>query len=95
LNLDDILGSDYPNFSEHGTPPCAETDPEAFFPEPKVPGAYVYAQMAVKVCLDCPYRRACLEYATENRLPGIWGGTSEIARRRLRMRDRDKYPKRW
>lgn len=94
MALDDILGNDYPNFSEHGTPPCAETDPEAFFPEAgQGAGSMAYAKMAIAVCQGCPYKKACLDFAVETRAIGIWGGTSEIQRRRIRMADRVTYPK--
>lgn len=59
---------------------CAETDPEAFFPEKG--GS---TREAKKVCRACPVRAECLEYAlvTDQRF-GIWGGLSERERRRLK-----------
>jgi WhiB family redox-sensing transcriptional regulator len=59
---------------------CAETDPEAFFPEK---GGSVRA--AKRVCGACDVRAECLEYALEHdERFGIWGGTSERERRRLK-----------
>jgi WhiB family transcriptional regulator, redox-sensing transcriptional regulator len=59
---------------------CAETDPEAFFPER---GASTTTAKAV--CALCTVRAECLEYAIENdERFGIWGGTSENERRQLR-----------
>jgi WhiB family redox-sensing transcriptional regulator len=59
---------------------CAETDPEAFFPEKG--GS---TREAKKVCLSCDVRVECLEYAlTHDERFGIWGGLSERERRRLR-----------
>lgn len=59
---------------------CAQTDPEAFFPEKG--GS---TRDAKRVCSECPVREACLEYAMENdERFGIWGGLSERERRRLR-----------
>jgi hypothetical protein len=59
---------------------CAETDPEAFFPEK---GGSVRA--AKRVCRSCDVRRQCLEYALENdERFGIWGGLSERERRRIK-----------
>jgi WhiB family transcriptional regulator, redox-sensing transcriptional regulator len=44
---------------------------------------------ATLVCRRCPVREECLEYAlAEPRLKGIWGGTSERQRHRLRAADR-------
>lgn len=59
---------------------CAQTDPEAFFPEKG--GS---TRDAKKVCAACNVRSQCLEYALANdERFGIWGGLSERERRRLR-----------
>ncbi|NKX50088.1 WhiB family transcriptional regulator [Arthrobacter deserti] len=61
---------------------CAQTDPEAFFPEKG--GS---TRDAKKVCGACTVRAQCLEYALANEERfGIWGGLSERERRRLRKR---------
>lgn len=61
---------------------CAQTDPEAFFPEKG--GS---TRDAKKVCGACNVRAQCLEYALANdERFGIWGGLSERERRRLRKR---------
>jgi len=59
---------------------CAQTDPEAFFPEKG--GS---TREAKKVCLSCEVRAQCLEYAlAHDERFGIWGGLSERERRRLK-----------
>jgi WhiB family transcriptional regulator, redox-sensing transcriptional regulator len=64
---------------------CAETDPEAFFPEKG--GS---TREAKRVCSGCSVRAECLESALENdERFGIWGGLSERERRRLRLLRRD------
>ena len=61
---------------------CAQTDPEAFFPEKG--GS---TREAKKICGSCEVRNSCLEYALENdERFGIWGGLSERERRKLRKR---------
>ncbi|WP_081416543.1 WhiB family transcriptional regulator [Arthrobacter castelli] len=61
---------------------CAQTDPEAFFPEKG--GS---TRDAKKVCGACNVQSECLEYALANdERFGIWGGMSERERRRLRKR---------
>jgi WhiB family transcriptional regulator, redox-sensing transcriptional regulator len=61
---------------------CAQTDPEAFFPEKG--GS---TREAKKVCLSCDVRGDCLEYALANdERFGIWGGLSERERRKLKKR---------
>ena len=64
---------------------CAETDPEAFFPEKG--GS---TREAKRVCTGCSVRTECLEAAlTNDERFGIWGGLSERERRRLRLQRRD------
>lgn len=59
---------------------CAQTDPEAFFPEKG--GS---TRDAKKICVSCEVRVQCLEYALQNdERFGIWGGLSERERRKLR-----------
>ena len=61
---------------------CAQTDPEAFFPEKG--GS---TREAKKVCLACDVRGDCLEYAlAHDERFGIWGGLSERERRPTRGR---------
>jgi len=61
---------------------CAQTDPEAFFPEKG--GS---TREAKKICGQCEVSAQCLEYALQNdERFGIWGGLSERERRRLRRR---------
>ena len=59
---------------------CAQTDPELFFPEKG--GS---TREAKAVCARCPARAECLEYAlAHDERFGVWGGTSERERRRLK-----------
>lgn len=61
---------------------CAQTDPEAFFPEKG--GS---TREAKRVCATCEVRQECLEYALEHdERFGIWGGLSERERRKLKRR---------
>ena len=58
---------------------CAQTDPELFFPETgNLP------RDAKRVCARCPVCAECLDYAlAQDRLYGVWGGTTERERRKL------------
>jgi WhiB family redox-sensing transcriptional regulator len=59
---------------------CAQTDPEAFFPEKG--GS---TRDAKKVCVGCDVRGECLEYAlAHDERFGIWGGLSERERRKFK-----------
>ncbi|KQT89369.1 hypothetical protein ASG49_16465 [Marmoricola sp. Leaf446] len=73
-------GGEDPGWAERGL--CAQTDPEAFFPEKG--GS---TREAKKVCLTCDVRQECLEYAlAHDERFGIWGGLSERERRKLKKR---------
>jgi WhiB family redox-sensing transcriptional regulator len=62
---------------------CAQTDPEAFFPEKG--GS---TREAKRICSGCEVRAECLDYALgHDERFGIWGGLSERERRRLRRGD--------
>lgn len=55
------------------------------------PGQADHAEMreAKRICATCPVKTDCLEFAvTTNQDCGIWGGTSEAERRRIRRRRR-------
>ncbi len=79
--LDDSADAQYPpelQWQERAL--CAQTDPEAFFPEKG--GS---TREAKRVCQSCDVRMDCLEYALANdERFGIWGGLSERERRRLK-----------
>lgn len=58
---------------------CAQADPEAFFPE-----RGHSATDAKKLCMSCPVRGRCLDYALSNHERfGVWGGLSEHERSQL------------
>jgi WhiB family redox-sensing transcriptional regulator len=58
---------------------CRDQPPALFFP---TDGTGV--QTARRICATCPVSDARLDYALTRRIDhGVWGGTSERARRRL------------
>ena len=64
----------------HSRALCAQTDPEAFFPEKG--GS---TREAKRVCMSCEVRAECLDYAlAKDERFGIWGGLSERERRRVK-----------
>ncbi len=76
------IGPDARQPTWHDEALCAETDPEAFFPEKG--GS---TREAKKVCIRCDVRPECLDYAlAKDERFGIWGGLSERERRRLKRR---------
>lgn len=59
---------------------CAQTDPDAFFPENSQS-----TLPARRTCARCPVVAECLAYALENHITeGFWGSTSPRQRRKLR-----------
>lgn len=78
----------YPDFYSKGTPNCKTApDPEIFFPEPYGLGAGEISRRAKAVCEangGCAYLRECLSWAVVNDEPGVWGGTSENERRKIK-----------
>ena len=78
MSLDDLFGAAEQEWQEQAL--CAQTDPEAFFPEKA--GS---TREAKRICQACAVRDECLEYALLNdERFGIWGGLSERERRRLK-----------
>ena len=64
---------------------CRDTDPDLFFPVGTTGPALSQIESARAVCRECPVQAECLEFAlSTNQDSGIWGGTSEEERRKLR-----------
>lgn len=81
-----LAGLETPSWQDDAL--CAQTDPEAFFPEKG--GSPRNARL---VCSRCPVREQCLEdaLARDERF-GIWGGKSERERRAIkRQRAADQH----
>lgn len=67
------------------TAACRDTDPDLFFPVGTTGPALDQIAAAKAVCRACDSQAACLEFAlATNQESGIWGGTSEEERRKLR-----------
>ena len=64
---------------------CRDTDPDLFFPVGTTGPAIEQIENAKAVCATCDAQIPCLEFAlTTNQDSGVWGGTSEEERRKLR-----------
>ena len=75
--------------SWHDRTACGEMDPRLFFVPDDEPGAERAAREAEAkaVCVLCPVRLECLDYALRNSIKyGIWGGLSQAERMRERRR---------
>lgn len=78
MTLDELFGAVEQEWQDQAL--CAQTDPEAFFPEKG--GS---TREAKRICKACAVRDECLEYALEHdERFGIWGGLSDRERRRLK-----------
>lgn len=66
-------------WAQHPGRNCRDLDPDVFFP---VDGNQMEEIKAI--CDGCPVRPQCLDHALRFERDGVWGGTSE--RQRVRMR---------
>ena len=80
ISLGHLLGLDLTDDEWERKSLCAQTDPEAFFPEKG--GS---TRDAKRICQRCPVIGDCLSSAlARDERFGIWGGLSERERRRLK-----------
>lgn len=74
-----------PDLSWRKVASCRDTSPELFFPIGTTGLAIDQIEAAKAVCMGCPSRVPCLEFAlSTNQDSGVWGATSEEERRHLR-----------
>lgn len=73
-----------------GTPACSAEgiDPELFQPVSELARAQI--NRAKEICRGCPIQGSCLQHAMRRGEHGIWGGTTEGERRRLRTARADQ-----
>ncbi|MFF8867833.1 WhiB family transcriptional regulator [Streptomyces sp. NPDC015139] len=66
---------------------CKDEDPELFFPIGNTGPALLQIEEAKAVCRRCPVMERCLQWALESgQEHGVWGGTDEGDRRRMKRR---------
>ncbi|RSN59616.1 hypothetical protein DMH12_10185 [Streptomyces sp. WAC 04229] len=66
---------------------CRTEDPDLFFPVGNTGLALLQIQEAKAVCRRCPVMERCLQWALESgQEHGVWGGTDEDERRRMKRR---------
>jgi WhiB family transcriptional regulator, redox-sensing transcriptional regulator len=66
---------------------CRYTGADLFFPVGNTGLAVEQIDAAKAVCRSCPVQDPCLRFAFEtNQQAGVWGGTDEDERRRLRRK---------
>jgi WhiB family redox-sensing transcriptional regulator len=64
---------------------CRDTEPDLFFPIGATGVALDQIENAKRVCNGCDASKECLEFAlATNQESGVWGGTTEDERRKLR-----------
>ena len=64
---------------------CRDSNPELFFPVGATGIALDQIEAAKEICDVCTVNHECLEFAlATNQEAGVWGGTSEEERRKLR-----------
>jgi WhiB family redox-sensing transcriptional regulator len=69
---------------------CKGADPSVFYPPSSAAptgrsgGSDIVPQAARVLCRSCPVQAACLEHALAYEPYGVWAGTSELQRTRMR-----------
>jgi WhiB family redox-sensing transcriptional regulator len=72
------------SWEQHAACATIDVDQELFFPEPETSDL---AEPARAVCVSCPVRSSCLDFALARPgLYGVWGGLTTGERHRLRRR---------
>lgn len=69
----------FPDFRTASVP-CAETDPEAWFP----PKGTAAPRLVFALCAGCAVVEKCREWGIEHQELGIWGGTTDHDRKAIR-----------
>lgn len=64
-----------------GTQKC-RLSPDAFF------GGRSEERAAKALCRECPFLRKCLAEAMQDDIPGVWGGTTQAERKKMKGRVR-------
>ena len=68
-----------------GRSACRDSDPDIFFPIGITGPALEQIETARRICTACDVNEECLEFAlATNQEAGVWGGTTEEERRKLR-----------
>lgn len=83
-NLLTIVGKP-PWFYDRPDRACAGIPTSVFFPDGG--GA---SEAAQQICMPCPFKADCLRFALDNDVEGVWGGTGQNERARMRARRRRK-----
>ena len=65
-------------------PRCSEVGGDFFFPERGENSIEV--RIAKNICSSCIHKTECAEWAVAHHETGIWGGTTEHTRRKLRKK---------
>ena len=60
---------------------CSHTDPELFFPVSANGQSVEQLAQAKALCSGCSVRPACLQFALDTHVDGVWGGTTQEERR--------------
>ena len=78
----------YPDFYVKGPTRCSapHIDPDIFFTDHREPSYQQDVAKAKSICGPCVYKSECLIWAMERDEIGVWGGTTENDRRRLKRK---------
>ncbi|MFJ2094685.1 WhiB family transcriptional regulator [Streptomyces sp. NPDC087901] len=87
VNANYAPSADLPVNTNWRTATACKDDPELFFPIGTTGPALLQIEEAKGVCRACPVMERCLQWALESgQEHGVWGGTDEGERRRIKRR---------
>ena len=75
MGLAEFIALNRPQWMNDPKRHCRTHDMDAFFDG---------TARAIAICQDCPQQSPCLQYALDNNERGVWGGTSERQRKKIR-----------
>lgn len=81
----------YPRFLAEGLGRCAgDLFPDDFTEDGIERAQVAMRERARRVCLLCPFRRVCAEWALEHHAQGVYGATTTREREGMRRATRDQ-----
>lgn len=77
------------DWMNHPDRPCIQRPADDYFPRTTAGrrsrrNAAFLEQLAAMLCDGCPVKTPCLDYAIEHHEQGVWGGTHEDQRAKMR-----------
>lgn len=73
---------------------CVGMDTNKFYPPSETDTRSAYVTEAKAICKPCPVRTECLNWALRYEEQGLWGGTTQTERERMKNPERKRISQR-